>query len=37
MHYVNRRFDQMQKHKFGVTCPDMFFVKFILVSSEHEK
>jgi hypothetical protein len=24
MHYVNCRYHQMQKHKFGVRCPDVF-------------
>jgi hypothetical protein len=37
IHYMNRRSHQMQKHKFGATCPGMFFVEFIPVSPEREK
>jgi hypothetical protein len=28
MHYVTRRYHQMLKHKFSVTCPDELFVEF---------
>jgi hypothetical protein len=31
MHYVTCRSHQMQKHKFGVTCPGVLFVEFIPV------
>jgi hypothetical protein len=37
MHYVTRRFHQMQKHKFGTMCPKALFVKSVLVPPEHEK
>jgi hypothetical protein len=29
MHYVTRRSYWMQKHTFGVTCPDMVFVESV--------
>jgi hypothetical protein len=29
MHYVTRRSHRMQKHKFGVMCPDALFVESI--------
>jgi hypothetical protein len=37
MHYVTRISHRMQKHKFGITCPDAHFVESLLVSPEHEK
>jgi hypothetical protein len=37
MHYVTRRSHRMQKHKFGVTCPDVLFIKSIPVPPEHQK
>jgi hypothetical protein len=27
----------MQKHKFGITCPEAHFVKLVPVPPEHEK
>jgi hypothetical protein len=36
MHYMAYISYQMKKHKFGVRCPNVFFVKFILVPPEHE-
>jgi hypothetical protein len=35
--YMTRRSHQMQKHKFGVTCPDVLFMKIALGPPEHEK
>jgi hypothetical protein len=37
MHYVMHRSHQMQKHKFGVTCPGALFVISVPVPPEHEK
>jgi hypothetical protein len=37
MHYMTHRFHQMQKHKFGTTCPEALFVKSVLVPPEQEK
>jgi hypothetical protein len=37
MHYVSHRSHQMQKHKFGVTCPDALFKEIALGLTEHEK
>jgi hypothetical protein len=37
MHYVTCICDQMPKHKFGVTCPDTFFVESIPVPPEYDK
>jgi hypothetical protein len=37
MHYVTHRSHWMQKDKFGVTCPDVLFVKSVPVPPEHEK
>jgi hypothetical protein len=37
MHYMTHVFDQMQKHKFGVTCLGAFFVETLLVPPEDEK
>jgi hypothetical protein len=37
MHYVSHRSHQMQKHKFGVTCPDALFKEIALGPTEHEK
>jgi hypothetical protein len=36
MHYVTRRSHWMEKHKFGVTCPDVLFVESTSVSPLHE-
>jgi hypothetical protein len=36
MHYVTRRSHQLQKHKFGVTCPGTLFVRSDPGPSEHE-
>jgi hypothetical protein len=36
MHYVTRRFHQMQKHKFVVTCPIPLFTETTPGSLEHE-
>jgi hypothetical protein len=37
MHYVTHGLHQMQKHMFGITCPDMLFVETALGPAEHEK
>jgi hypothetical protein len=37
MHYVTHRSNQMQKHKFGDTCPDALFMETALSPPEHEK
>jgi hypothetical protein len=37
MHYVTRRSHQMQKHKFGVTCPSTLLVESVLAPPEHDK
>jgi hypothetical protein len=37
MYYVTRRSHQMQKYKFGVTCPDARFMETVTGSPEHEK
>jgi hypothetical protein len=37
MHYVTHRSCRMQKHKFGIMCPDTFFVKYVSVPPEVEK
>jgi hypothetical protein len=37
MHFVTRRYHWMQKHKFGVRCPNAFFVESVLVPPEQEK
>jgi hypothetical protein len=37
MNYVTLRFNQMQKRKFDVTCPDALFIESVLVSPEQEK
>jgi hypothetical protein len=37
MHYVTHRSHQMQKHKFGLTCPGAHFVESVPVPLEHEK
>jgi hypothetical protein len=37
MHYVTRRYKQMQKHKFGIMYLDTLFIESIPVSPEHEK
>jgi hypothetical protein len=37
MHYVTNRYHRMQKHKFSVWCPYVFFVESVLVPPEHEK
>jgi hypothetical protein len=37
MHYVTRRSNQMQKHKFDVTYPGALFVESIPVPPEHEE
>jgi hypothetical protein len=34
---MNRRSDQMQKHKFGVTCFIMLFMETTPGPPEHEK
>jgi hypothetical protein len=31
MHYVTRRSHRMQKHKFGITCPDAPFVESVSI------
>jgi hypothetical protein len=37
MHYMTRRSHRMQKHKFGVMCPNAFFIKSVPVPPKHEK
>jgi hypothetical protein len=37
MHYETRKSHQMQKHMFGVTCPDMLFIETAPGPPEHEK
>jgi hypothetical protein len=37
VHYVARRSYQMEKHKFGITCPDALFVETAAGPPEHEK
>jgi hypothetical protein len=37
MLYVTRRSHRMQKHKFGVMCPDVLFVESLPVPPEQEK
>jgi hypothetical protein len=37
MYYVIHRYLRVEKHKFGITCPDMLFVESIPIPSEHEK
>jgi hypothetical protein len=37
MHYVTRRTHRMEKHKFGITCPDTLFVESVPVPPKHEK
>jgi hypothetical protein len=37
MHYVTRKSNQMQKHKFVITCPNTLFVESEPVAPEHEK
>jgi hypothetical protein len=37
MHYVSCRSHQMQKHKFGITCPDALFIESELVPPKLEK
>jgi hypothetical protein len=37
MHYMTRRYHPMQKYKFGVACPDAFFVESVVVRPEQEK
>jgi hypothetical protein len=37
MHNMARISHQMQKHKFGVMCPDALFVESIPVPPEYEK
>jgi hypothetical protein len=37
MHFVTRRYQRKQKHKFGIRCSDAFFVEPVPVSPEQEK
>jgi hypothetical protein len=37
MHYVTSRSHRMQKHKFGVTCSGVLFLKSVSIPPEHEK
>jgi hypothetical protein len=37
MHYMTRRSHQMQKHKFGLTCPAALFVESEPVPPENDK
>jgi hypothetical protein len=37
MHYVTRRYHRIQKHKFGVKCPDALFVESEPVPAEQTK
>jgi hypothetical protein len=37
MHYVTSRYHQMQKHKFGITCPGAFLMESVPVPPEQEK
>jgi hypothetical protein len=37
MPYMTRRSDQMQKHMFGVMCPDALVVESVPVPPEHDK
>jgi hypothetical protein len=34
---VTRKFQRMQKHKFGVTCPRALFMENVVGPPEHEK
>jgi hypothetical protein len=36
-HYMTCRSTRMQKHMFGLACPDSFFVGFALCPTEEEK
>ncbi len=36
MYYVTHRSQQLQKHKFGVTCPGALFVESVLEPHEYE-
>jgi hypothetical protein len=37
MQYVTRRFQPLQKHKFGVMCPGALFIEIAVGLPEHEK
>jgi hypothetical protein len=37
MHYVTRKFLELQKHKFEVTCPGALCIESVPVLAEHEK
>jgi hypothetical protein len=37
MHYETRISHRMQKHMFGVTCPDTLFMETALGPPKHEK
>jgi hypothetical protein len=37
MHYMSRRSQQTQKHKFGLTCPNTLFVESVSVLPENYK
>jgi hypothetical protein len=37
MHYMTREFHLIEKHKFGVTCPDALFMETVPGQPEYEK
>jgi hypothetical protein len=37
MHCVTRKYHWMQKHKFGVMCPDAIFMETAPGQPQHEK
>jgi hypothetical protein len=37
MHYVTRGSHWMRKHKFDITCLDVFLIEFIVVTADREK
>jgi hypothetical protein len=37
MHYMTHRSHRMQKHKFGIMCPNAFFMDTAPGPPEHEK
>jgi hypothetical protein len=37
MHYVTHRYHRIQKHKFGVTSPNAYYVESITVPPEQEQ
>jgi hypothetical protein len=37
MHYVTRRFQRIQKHKFGIMCPGALLMETVVGPPEQEK